>query len=88
MHQVGGFHRSWCSGFTVMVDIRSIADFSRPSCHRQETDMEATSHSKEGRSHRMSGRTATAFAAVARALLHNPSGLGESHGYFLAQRLV
>jgi hypothetical protein len=88
MHQVGGFHRSWCSSFTAMVDIRSIADFSRPSCHRQETGMEATSRPKEGRSHRTSGHTATAFAAVARALFHNPSGLGESHGYFLAQGLV
>jgi hypothetical protein len=32
-----------------VVDIRSIATFSHPSCHEQETEGEATSHSRAGR---------------------------------------
>jgi hypothetical protein len=46
--QVGGLI-SLCSGFTAIVDIRSIAGSSCPSRCGQETEGEATSHSWVGR---------------------------------------
>jgi hypothetical protein len=57
---------SLCSGFTTMVDIRSIIVSSHPSSRGQENEQEATSYSRAVRSHQTNARnTATTMVATA-----------------------
>jgi hypothetical protein len=58
------------SGFTTMVDIRSIAGSSRPSRHGQGFEHEATSHSREGRSRRTNACDATTAVVATAAAAH------------------
>jgi hypothetical protein len=54
----------------MMVDIRSIAGSSRPSCHEQRSEQEATSSSRVGQAHRTNARNATTTVVATVAAAH------------------
>jgi hypothetical protein len=54
----------------MIVDIRSIAGSSHPSCRGQKNEGEAISHSRAGQSHQAGGNATSTVVAATTATTH------------------